>query len=74
MIYYLFYQSRLIPRWLSVWGIIGGILYFASPLLGMYGIEWGFLMLPLAVQEMVLALWLIIKGFNPKVIASLETR
>ena len=71
MIYYLFYQSRLIPRWLSVWGIIGGIFYFAAPLLGMYGIEWGFLMLPLAVQEMVLALWLIIKGFNPKVIVSL---
>ena len=67
MIYYVFYQSRLIPRWLSVWGLIGGLLYFASPLLGMFGFDFGFLMLPLALQEMVLALWLIIKGFNTDV-------
>ncbi|MFC1879501.1 DUF4386 domain-containing protein, partial [Chloroflexota bacterium] len=64
MIYYVFYQTRLIPRWLSIWGLVGGILYFVSPLLGIFGVEAGFLMLPLALQEMVLALWLIIKGFN----------
>ena len=64
MIYYVFYQSRLIPRWLSVWGLIGGLLYFAYPMLGMFGTDFGLLMLPLALQEMVLALWLIIKGFN----------
>jgi len=70
MIYYVFYQSRLIPRWLSVWGLIGGLLYFAYPMLGMFGTDFGLLMLPLAVQEMVMALWLIIKGFNPDAIAS----
>jgi len=64
MIYYVFYQSRLIPRWLSVWGLIGGLLYFAYPMLGMFGNDFGLLMLPLALQEMVMALWLIIKGFN----------
>jgi len=64
MIYYVFYQSRLIPRWLSVWGLIGGLLYFAYPMLGMFGNDFGLLMLPLAVQEMVMALWLIIKGFT----------
>ena len=70
MIYYLFYQSKLIPRWLSVWGLIGAILYLATPLLGMFGSELGFLMAPLALQEMVLAIWLIVKGFNPSAIAS----
>jgi hypothetical protein len=64
MIYWLFYVSKLIPRWLAVWGIIGGALYLISPFLTMYGVEFGVLMAPLAVQEMVLALWLIIKGFS----------
>jgi len=62
MIYYLFHQSKLIPRWLSLWGLIGAVLYLTVPLLGMFGIELGILMVPLALQEMVLAVWLILKG------------
>ena len=64
MIYYLFYQSKLIPRWLSVWGLIGAILYLASGLFVMFSVDFGILMAPLALQEMVLAVWLIVKGFN----------
>lgn len=65
MIYWLFYISRLIPRWLSVWGLIGAVLYLATPLLDMFVLDQlGALMAPLALQEMVLAIWLIIKGFN----------
>ena len=79
MMYYLFYQSKLIPRWLSGWGFIGAILYLAAPLLNVFdpqlpslslSVGWGRLMWPLAVQEMVFALWLIVKGFNPSAIAS----
>ena len=66
MIYYLFYESRLIPQWLSLWGLVGAILYLAVPLLGMFGMELGFLMAPLALQEMVLAAWLIVKGMPVK--------
>lgn len=82
MIYTLFYQSRLVPRWLSGWGLVGAILYLASPLIVMFGPQnstlsltsgVGFLMIPLAVQEMVLAGWLIVKGFNSPVIGSPST-
>jgi len=64
MIYYLFYQSKLIPRWLSIWGLIGATLYLASPLLALFGFVFEILMAPLALQEMVLAVWLIVKGFD----------
>ena len=70
MIYWMFYETKMIPRWLSIWGLLGGILYFVAPIFGMFGFDLGFLMLPLAVQEMVLALWLIIKGFNSTAIAA----
>ena len=70
MIYYLFYQSKLIPRWLSVWGLIGAILYLAEGLFHMFSVDFSILMAPLALLEMVLAVWLIVKGFNPSAIAS----
>ena len=62
MFYYLFYRSRLVPRWLSVWGLVGAALYLATPLLDMFGHGFGVLMAPLAVAEVVLAVWLIVKG------------
>lgn len=74
MIYYLFYRSKLIPRWLSVWGFIGAILYLAEPVLAMFGSELEILFAPLALQEMVLAIWLIVKGFNSSAIASMPAK
>jgi hypothetical protein len=64
MFYYLFYRSRLVPRWLSVWGLVGAALYLAWPLSEMFGHGLGLLMAPLAVAELVLAVWLIIKGLD----------
>ena len=65
MFYVLLYQSRLVPRWLSAWGLVGAALYIVPPLGSMFGLSLGVLMAPLAVQEMVMAVWLIAKGFNP---------
>jgi len=79
MLYYLFYISRLVPRWLSLWGFIGAILYLAAALISMAGAQHyavsldspiGPLMMPLALQEMVFAIWVIVKGFNAPAIAS----
>jgi len=59
-----FTKSRLIPGWLSWWGFIGGILYLTAGLTDLFGIDLGVLIFPLALQEMVMAVWLIVKGFN----------
>lgn len=66
----LLYQSRLVPRWLSTWGLVGAALYIVPPLGSMFGLSLGVLMAPLAVQEMVMAVWLIAKGFNAPAIAA----
>ena len=74
--YWVFYQSRLIPRWLSAWGLVAIVMVMVSGLLVMLGLIEGFstpqlvLAAPIGVQEMVLAVWLIAKGFNPRAIAS----
>jgi hypothetical protein len=64
MFYTLFYQSRLIPRWLSGWGLIGAIVYLAAGMMALFGTGMDFLLAPLGLQEMVMAVWLIFKGFN----------
>ena len=75
MFNYLLYISKLIPRFISVWGLIGATLFLAAGLLGMFGIGSfstisNILVLPHALQEMFLAVWLIVKGFNSSAIAS----
>jgi hypothetical protein len=81
MMFILFYQTRLIPRWLSGWGLIGAVLYPIAYIVAMFsplhlapdvGVGIGFLLLPTAIQEMVFAVWMIVKGFNPPAVASLS--
>jgi hypothetical protein len=73
-IYLVFYRTRLIPRWLTVWGFIGVVCSLASALLSFFHVETGYgfyLEMVLAPQEIVMAVWLIVKGFNPSAIAAL---
>lgn len=76
--YTLFFQSRLVPRWLSGFGIVAIILMMAACVLALFSgnriTSYIPLAAPIAVQEMVLAVWLIVKGFNPSVIASLSAK
>ncbi|NOQ18282.1 MAG: DUF4386 family protein [Dehalococcoidales bacterium] len=72
---YILYQSKLIPRWLSGWGLVGATLSFTTYLLQVFSINLTeFLFLPIALQEMVFAVWLIVKGFNSSAIASLSAK
>ncbi|MGB3681920.1 MAG: DUF4386 domain-containing protein [Rubrobacteraceae bacterium] len=70
MFNYLLYRTRLVPRWLSGWGLIAVVPYLATGLLAMLGIIpilspiYTVPQVPLALQELVLAVWLIAKGFN----------
>jgi Domain of unknown function (DUF4386) len=69
MYYYLFFRSRLIPRWLSGWGILAIVLMIAVWLVALFNHQpmttYVVLLLPLAVQEIVLAIWLLVRGFAP---------
>jgi len=71
---YIFYKTKLVPRFLSLLGITGAMLIFICSLLVMFGVieqlsVWGaILALPVAANEMILAVWLIVKGFNPSVL------
>jgi hypothetical protein len=67
MLYWLLYQSKLVPRWLSIWGLIVAVLYLASGLLALINPLSTIpspMQFPMFLQEMVMAIWLIVKGFN----------
>ncbi|MGA8207969.1 MAG: DUF4386 domain-containing protein, partial [Candidatus Dormiibacterota bacterium] len=71
MYYYLFYRSRLVPRWLSVWGLAGTALGAVAGLLVLFRVT-GYmaapqvvLNVPIGVNEIVLAIWLLVRGFDP---------
>ena len=74
--YALFFKTRLVPRWLSVWGLAGITLFMATCMLVLFRQMAPFstaqvlMSIPIGIQEMVLAVWLIVKGFNPSAIAA----
>ncbi len=69
------YQSQLVPRWLSIWAIIGGLLLFVQGQLVVLDLSTASLeaslFVPIALNEMVLAIWLLTKGFNQRALAKL---
>ncbi len=70
LLYALFFKSRLVPKWLSIWGLIGTALSILASLLLLFQVvevitpEYLVLNLPTAVLEMVLGGWLVVKGFG----------
>jgi Domain of unknown function (DUF4386)/YhhN family len=68
MYYYAFYRSRLLPRWLSGWGIAGALLMLVACLSALFSrnpvTSYTILILPIAAQEIVMAVWLIARGFS----------
>lgn len=71
LFYSMLFRANLIPRWLSVWGLLGALVVLANTLFEMFGISLpnlGFLML---ANELFVGGWLMIKGFNPGAIDSM---
>lgn len=65
--YYLLYSSRLVPRPLAIWGLAAVCLLSIPVLLVLYSRGSTRLMvlgLPYAPFELVLGVWLIVKGYN----------
>jgi|TARA_R110000823_G_scaffold39816_5_gene106130 hypothetical protein len=81
MFYSILYQSKIIPNWLSLWGLIATILssVLASLLLmfdviGIINATYVSLAFPTALLEFVLATWLIVKGFDSNVVNSISEK
>lgn len=69
ILYALLFRGNLVPKWLSIWGFVGGVLLLGRAVLEMYGVEFstvvqGVVAAPIGLNEMVLAVWLIFKGFD----------
>lgn len=73
---FLLYHSRLVPRGLSLIGIVGGPVlltgYFAIQfgLIGQHAPLTGLFAIPVALFEFSLGIYLVVKGFKPSVITS----
>ena len=78
ILYSVLYQLKLVPRFISIWGFIAAIVLLTGSVLANIGMLAGIsglgleliVALPIAVAEMMLAIWLIFKGFNPSAIDS----
>lgn len=67
---FIFYKSKVVPRFIPIIGMTGAALVFTCSILVMFDVieqvsVWGALLaMPVAANEMILAVWLIAKGFN----------
>ncbi len=72
--YSLLFQSKLVPRFLSVWGILAAGLMVVAVILGFFSLgvfnsmplmqAMVYFAPPIALNELTLSIWLIAKGFN----------
>lgn len=76
---YMMWKTRLVPRFLSVLGLIGGPALLASSTAVVFGsIDIGSMAQSLAVMpeflwELLLGVWLLVRGFNPAALAAIDT-
>lgn len=69
LFYVILYKRKLVPRWLSLWGVFGNFLLMTAGFLIIFQLfkvvstAYVLLSLPLVLQEIVLAYWLLTKGF-----------
>lgn len=74
ILYTVMYRARLVPRWLAGWGLVSAGLYLVAGLITVFAPMPVLLMMPMAFQEMVMAVWLIVKGFSTGEVAPKASR
>jgi hypothetical protein len=78
LFYSLLFSSKLIPRWLSVWGLFAAVFLSTGALFSMFGMfsamplmkAMAFFAPPIGLNEIVLSIWLIVKGFDSSALVS----
>ncbi|MCP5038472.1 MAG: DUF4386 family protein [Rhodobacteraceae bacterium] len=67
--YILLYRAQVVPKFISIWGILATIALFAVTMINLFGADLAVLnvlILPIVLNEVFLAGWLIGKGFNAR--------
>lgn len=68
LFYIILYKEKLVPKWITIWGFLGNIIIMVASFLIIFQLievistEYGLMSIPLVVQEIVLAIWLLTKG------------
>ena len=70
LFYTMLYKSKLIPRFISIWGLVGAAVVLANTMLDMFSLTVPNLGVLMLLNELFLGVWLIVKGFNPSALAS----
>ena len=72
LLYYFLYRSRLVPRFIPVWGFIAVVSLFTWNMLEAFGLSISAGMvfaLPMILNEIFLGIWLLAKGFSTPALA-----
>ena len=67
LFYILLYRTKVVPRFISVWGGLATLALFAVTILGLFGVKsqmLDVLVAPMILNELFLAIWLMVKGFD----------
>lgn len=75
LFYTMLYRTRLIPRWISVWGLFGALTVLTTTMLEIFALDVStaiglVLGVPMLLNELFLGIWLIVKGFNSSALTS----
>jgi len=75
LLYFSLIQSKLLPRFIPIWGLLATVLILTLNLLSTLGLEAGMgismiFALPIILNEIFMGIWLIAKGFNPSAVSA----
>lgn len=75
MLNYVFYMTKLVPRWIAVWGMVGYAIICCGMVAALMGSSLGLASeIPGGLWELFTGGWLIVKGFNASAFISRTTR